>query len=339
MAGEIQVLHFLSEYGLFLAKTITWVLAIIIVFAVIIGIASKGKAPKEKLKIKKLNKRYEDYKKSLSEEILTKAQLKKINKEEKAKLKNLKKQESTRKRIFVLNFDGDIKASATSSLREEITAILTIANSEDEVFLKLESPGGIVPSYGLAASQLKRLKDNKIYLTVGVDKVAASGGYLMACVADKILAAPYAIIGSIGVVAQLPNFHRLLKKKDIDFEQITAGEYKRTLSLFGEITEKGREKVQEDVDNIHEIFKSAVALQRPQADMNKVATGEHWHGMQALELKLVDDLMTSDDYLMKQSEAKDIYELHFTQKKTLLDKFSLSAKAMIASLMGNKIVF
>ncbi len=327
--------QFLAEYGLFLAKTATIVIAIILVVAFIFGMASKGKGPKNQLKIKKLNKCYDEYKKALNSEMLHKSQIKQLAKTVKKELKSALKSNETRPRMFVLSFNGDIRASATSALREEVTAILTIAKPSDEVVVQIESPGGIVASYGLAASQLRRLRDQQIPLTICVDKVAASGGYMMACVGDKILAAPYAIIGSIGVVAQLPNFHRLLRKNNIDFEQIMAGEYKRTLSMFGEVTEKGRAKVQEDVDNVQEIFKNFIRENRPQVDVNQVATGEHWHGVDALHLKLVDELKTSDDYLLQASKTKDIYEVNYQQKKSLGQKLSFSVRKAQESLFNN----
>ncbi len=183
-----------------------------------------------------------------------------------------------RKRLYVLNFDGDIRASATDNLREEITAVLNQSTEGDEVLVKVESPGGLVHGYGLAASQLRRIRDAEVPLTIAVDKVAASGGYMMACVADRIIAAPFAVLGSIGVLAQVPNFHRLLKKHDIDFELFTAGEYKRTVTMFGENTEKGREKFTEDLEETHDLFKDFVSENRPQLDIARVATGEVWYG-------------------------------------------------------------
>lgn len=327
--------QFLANYGLFLAKTTTIVIAIILVVAFILGMASKGKESKNQLKIKKLNKCYDEYKKALNSEILNKGQIKQLAKTVKKELKAAAKSDEARDRVFVLSFNGDIRASATSSLREEVTALLTIAKPSDEVVVRVESPGGIVASYGLAASQLRRLREQDIPLTICVDKVAASGGYMMACVGNKILAAPYAIIGSIGVVAQLPNFHRLLKKNNIDFEQIMAGEYKRTLSMFGEVTDKGREKVQEDVNNVQEIFKRFIRENRPEVDVNQVATGEHWHGVDALHLRLVDELKTSDDYLLHASKTKDIYEVHYQQKKSFAQKLSFSARKAQESLLNN----
>ena len=237
---------------------------------------------------------------------------------------------SRRKRVYVLDFDGDVAAEEVSSLREEITTVLSIAEPCDEIILKLESPGGMVHAYGLAASQLQRIKDAKIPLTICVDKVAASGGYMMACLADKLVAAPFAIIGSIGVVVQLPNFHKILKKNEVDYEVISAGEYKRTLSTFGEITDKGRAKVQEDVENIHEIFKQWVKSHRPIVDVSRVATGETWVGMQAKERYLVDELNTSDDVLVRACKDADVFEVNYKFKQTLQDRLGAAVEAGVA---------
>ncbi len=320
----------LSEYLLFTAQTLTWVIAILILFAGIIAIATKGKSrDKEKIEIKNLNETYEHMQETMRSEVLEKSDLKKLLKTEKKskKLKQKKEDETaSRKRIFVLSFMGDIRASAVKSLREEITAILTIATPEDEVVLRLESPGGMVHAYGLAASQLQRIRAKNISLVVIVDKVAASGGYMMAAVAHKILAAPFAVVGSIGVIAQVPNFHRVLKKNNIEFEQITAGQYKRTLTLFGENTKAGRQKFQEEVDETHLLFKSFVSKNRPKLNIEKVATGEHWYGTQAIEFNLIDEIMTSDDYLLSASVDADIYEISYTTKKTFMGKLTTSAQ-------------
>lgn len=231
-----------------------------------------------------------------------------------------------------MNFDGDIKASAVTALREEVTAILGVATPNDEVVVKLESAGGMVHAYGLAASQLARLRARKIPLTIIVDKVAASGGYMMACIGNKILAAPFSIIGSIGVIVQLPNFHRLLKEKNIDFEQLTAGQYKRTITLFGKNTEEGREKMHQEIEDIHHLFKNLIKEYRHELDVEKVATGEHWLGAQALDLKLVDELKTSDDYLFEQSKQANLYEVTYRMKKSFLEKLS----APVNSLLGRR---
>jgi len=148
---------------------------------------------------------------------------------------------------------------------------------------------------------------------------------MMACVADKIVAAPFSIIGSIGVVAQIPNFNRFLKNKDIDVELHTAGQYKRTLTLLGENTEEGRQKFREDLNDTHQLFKSFVHQMRPSLDIEQVATGEHWYGTQALEKGLVDQVGTSDDLLLGLMEGRELVGVRYTRKKKLMDRFTNSA--------------
>ncbi|KTD25481.1 signal peptide peptidase SppA [Legionella lansingensis] len=298
-------MEFLSEYGLFLLKALTLVIALLLAVAGIIVLSRKAKP---KLEITSLNKQYDETKQRMAHDIKNKkAEKKKKSKDEKASL-------------YVVDFHGDIKASQAEELREAITAILSIAEEKDEIVVRLESPGGAVNAYGLAASQLQRIRNKKIPLTVCIDKMAASGGYLMACVANKIIAAPFAIIGSIGVVAQLPNFHRWLKKNDIDIELLTAGEYKRTLTLFAENTEKGRKKFQEELENIHQVFRAYVLANRPQLDIDHVSTGEHWLAKDAFDLKLVDELSTSDDYLTEKMADFNTFKITVHGKKSLVEK-------------------
>ena len=311
---------FLIEYGMFFAKFITVIILLLVATGLIAFIVSKVKGDTEQLNIKNINDKYETMSLLLNSQVLNKKDFKKYLKQQKKEHKEKETEEEKRKKIFVLDFKGDIKASTVSSLREEITAILTIAEKQDEVVVLLESGGGTVHGYGLGASQLKRICDKEISLTVAVDKVAASGGYMMACVADKVIAAPFAIVGSIGVLAQIPNFHRLLKKMDIDFEQITAGDYKRTLSLFGENTEQDREKFREELEDTHHLFKEFVKDNRAQVDIEKIATGEHWYGKRAIELNLVDELMTSDDYLSSAAKEADIFEIKYERKKPVTEK-------------------
>ncbi len=309
-------MEFLSEYGMFLAKAVTAVIAILVVIGGIIVLAMRGGQQSEsrgRLDIRHINEDYDSMAQTLRSVMLDKKALKQLEKTRKAEEKKGEKKQ--RRRIFVLEFHGDIRATAVASLREEVTAVLTIAQPDDEVVVRLESPGGLVHGYGLAAAQLLRVRDRQIKLTVAVDKVAASGGYLMACVADRIIAAPFAILGSIGVIAQLPNFNRLLKKHDVDFEQFMAGEYKRTVTLFGENTDKGRQKFQEEIDNTHLLFTDFVKEHRPQLDVEHVATGEHWYGRRALDHQLADELSTSDDYLLSASSDADLYEIRYISKK------------------------
>ncbi len=323
-------MDFLYTYGMYLAQTVTLVLAIIVLLMVFSSLFMKEKTDgKEKLKIKKLNEQFDKMEQKLSQAVLTKAERKARAKQHKRDQKAQAKSDKKRPRIFVVNFMGDIRASAVETLRNEVTALLTLITPKDEVLLKLESAGGVVHGYGLAASQLQRLRDNHIPLTVCIDKVAASGGYLMACVADKILAAPFAIIGSIGVIGQIPNLHRFLKKNNIDFEQITAGKYKRTLTVFGENTDKARDKFKQDLEEIHTQFKDFITQNRPKVNIEQVATGEHWLAAKAQKLNLVDGLMTSDDYLLYASKKSDIYQVTYKTKKSLLERLTHQARLFI----------
>ena len=330
-------MDFIADYASFLAKTVTLVVAILIVLVAIASLRSKGRRKAAgQLQVSKLNDFYKGLRERLEASLLDKQQLKALRKTQGKADKRSKKQPACAKaRVFVLDFDGDIKASATEGLRHEITALLTLATPEDEVVLRLESGGGMVHSYGLASSQLARIRQAGVPLTVCIDKVAASGGYMMACIAKKIISAPFAIVGSIGVVAQLPNVNRLLKKHDIDFEVLTAGEYKRTLTVFGENTEKGREKFQEDLDVTHELFKNFVARYRPQLVIDEVATGEVWLGVSAVEKRLVDQLMTSDEYLAERACHAEVYHLHYAERKSLQERVGMAASGSLERVVVN----
>ncbi len=313
-------MEFLYELGIFATKTSLIILAILIVLVAIFNLAARNRSrQRQELSVDKLNDHYNWLRDVLHSQILDKKEFKNIKKLEK-KEKKAKKQEANRNRLFVLNFEGDIKATAVGSLREEITSILTLAKPGDEVVMKLESPGGMVSQYGLAASQLRRLRDAKIPLTVCVDTVAASGGYMMACVADKILAAPFAVVGSIGVVAGVPNFHRLLERNNVDYQEFTAGEFKRTVSTFGEVTPAGVEKFKSQIEEIHSLFKSFVSTNRPAIDIKKVSTGEYWYGSHAVELGLIDQITTSDDYLFSKAKEADLYEICYSHPEKMSDR-------------------
>ncbi len=335
-------MEFLSEYGLFLAKAVTIVVALVVVIGAATALGGRHRREHEgHIEITQLNDRYNEWENALKDVVLDEKTQKAAKKEEKKQAKLRKKQEkqekvetTTRKRVFVLDFHGDIRASAVENLRQEITAVLTVAQPSDEVLLKLESGGGLVHSYGLAASQLQRIVDRGIPLTVAVDRVAASGGYMMACIGQQILAAPFAVLGSIGVLAQLPNFHRLLKKHDIDFELHTAGEFKRTLTMFGENTDDGREKFLEELEDTHVLFKEFVAEHRPQVSIDDVATGEVWFGRRAIDKRLVDKLQTSDDYLLSQRRDADLFAVHYTVKKSLPEKLGLATESAVDSAIG-----
>ncbi len=309
-------MEFFTQYSLFALKTITFAIAVLAVF---IGMVSVGRRSKSMIHIDSLNDAHTAQKKQL-QKLVPEDKANKKSKEKKAR-KAEKKKEKKEKTVlpsrFVLSFTGDVEGSQVNQLRDEISMILSLATPKDEVIVRIESPGGEVSGYGLAASQLARLRDKKIPLTICIDKIAASGGYLMACVANKILAAPFAIIGSIGVVAQVPNFHRLLKKHDIDIELLTAGKYKRTLTTLGENTEEGREKFKEDLEAVQTLFRNHVFMYRGQLDIDKVSTGEHWLAKDAIDLGLIDMLKTSDDYLYDDIDKYNTLVLSTPVKKSL----------------------
>ncbi|EMH3443717.1 protease SohB [Vibrio harveyi] len=330
-------MEFLLDYGLFLAKIVTVVAAVVVLLIIAKSASGKSGAAKGELEVTNLSERHKDAVEQLEhhlhDDAFIKARDKAVKKEEKEKNKSREKEikqaskegslDSKREpHLFVLDFNGSIDAKEVGSLREEITAVLAVAREGDEVLLRLESGGGMVHGYGLASSQLDRIKAAGLPLTISVDKVAASGGYMMACVADKIVSAPFAIVGSIGVIAQIPNFNKLLKKHDIEYEQLTAGEYKRTLTMFGENTDKARDKFKQELEETHVLFKDFIRERRPDLELEKVATGEHWFGTQAKELGLVDEISTSDDLVVAACKEKTVLAVHYVQKKKLADKLA-----------------
>ena len=335
-------MEFLSQYGLFLAQAMTIVVSVGLIVLLIAAASQRHRGESSgHIEVHKLNERYKELRETLRDATLDpalrkesqkaekKADKKKAKEEAKAAKKQVKsgsEEAEEQPRLYVLDFDGDIRASAVEQLREEVSTLLGELRETDEVLLRLESGGGMVHSYGLASSQLQRIRNKGINLTVAVDKVAASGGYMMACVANQIIAAPFAIIGSIGVIAQLPNFHRVLKKNDIDFEVLTAGDYKRTLTVFGENTDKGRDKFKEELEDTHVLFKQFVKENREVVDIDSVATGETWFGQRAQEVNLVDSLQTSDEYIQGKLDTHGVYELSYVPRKNWQQKLGIAAE-------------
>lgn len=319
---------FFAEYGLFLLKTVTIVVALVVLIGAIVS-AGKKSTTHEGLEIEHLNKKYQTLASALKQAVMKKSDWKKEAKAEKARDKQVAKSEKSRPLVFVINFKGDLKASAVPSLREEVSAVLEVATAGDQVVVCLENHGGVVHEHGLAASQLVRIRDKEIPLTIVVDKVAASGGYLMACVANKIVAAPFAILGSIGVIAQIPNFNRLMDSRGVDFEQVTAGKYKRSVTMFGKNTDEDRAKLKEELEDVHTLFKGAVARYRPDLDLERIATGEHWYGTRALEMGLADELKTSDEVLADLAKDHELYRLSYKIKLPLQKRLMASADAVL----------
>ncbi len=314
------MIDWLADYGMFLAQAVTVVAAMLVVIA---GVAVAGQRlrPPEggQIEVRRLNERYEAMRDALRGAGLEPKVYRKLRRQEKkdkARTAKAGADHDEERRAFVLDFDGDLRADAVEALREEVSAVLTFARAGDSVLLRLESPGGVVHGYGLAAAQLERLRGRDLTLVICVDKVAASGGYMMACVASELIAAPFAVLGSVGVLAQLPNLNRLLRKHDIDYEVITAGQFKRTLTVFGRNTEEGRRKFREELEETHDLFKAHVARWRPALDLDRIATGETWYGSRALEVGLVDRLGTSDQWLQEAAEAGTVLlEVNYIERK------------------------
>ena len=340
-------MEYVYEYLIFLAQTVTIVAAVIVVISSIAALgARRHQHPGGRLEVRKLNDHFSDLKHSVQEPMLPASALRKARKRESKESKKAAKLEAKalkdagsataagRRRIYVIDFHGDLNASQVDHLRNEITGVLANAREQDEVVVRLESPGGLVHGYGLAASQLDRIRRRGVPLIVAVDKVAASGGYLMAVVANRILAAPFAVLGSIGVMAQIPNVHRLLKRHDVDVEVLTAGKYKRTLTVLGENTEEGRRKFIEELEDVHRLFKDFVAEHRSQLDMEMVATGETWYGQHAMDVKLVDEIATSDEYLLARSEEADIYEVRWVEHKRPIERLLAHVESSADRFVG-----
>lgn len=313
-------MDYLYDISLFFLKSLIIVVGLLVVILIPMIQSQKRKAgKKKKLELENLKNRFKPYIQEFHQAHMNKKKYKNY-------LKQLKKKEpieseKEKPNSFLISFTGDKMATQVESLRDEVSLILNIAKPEDEVILLLESPGGAVASYGLAASQLVRLRD-RLKLTICVDTVAASGGYLMASTGHQIISAPFALVGSIGVLFQTPNIHEFLKKRDISFEEITAGKYKRTITPFGKITEEKKQKLQEQIDLVYFQFKNFLKKYRENLDFEKVATGEVWLGAEALKLHLVDKIQCSDDYIMEALKTRNVYKIKLKEEKKLWEKFT-----------------
>ncbi|MBW5800607.1 protease SohB [Halomonas elongata] len=317
--------EWLSELGMFLAQLLIVAVVVALALVMVVRARSGGGEERSQIRLEELNARRRRRSRRLrlasSEPSVRKRLAKSFRRDDKARGKQ---GDAPRPTVWVLDFHGDLKASATGKLAEEVSAVLDAAEQGDEVVVRLESAGGLVHAYGHAAAEMDRLRQAGLSTTVCVDKVAASGGYLMACCADRLRAAPFAVLGSIGVVAQLPNVHRLLKRHDIDVEVLTAGHYKRTLTVFGENTEEGRQKFLAELDTVHDLFKRYVAERRPGLDIEAVATGEAWHGTEALPRGLIDEIGTSEAYLAERMNDARVIALSIQARRGLAERLGLS---------------
>lgn len=298
----------LISLGTFLLKTSIVVIAAVYLIAMFFREIRASSLTQKRI----LVQRYADAVRKLSEPLLHRSLAPsqwtaRAKSEKRRKKKEAAQTQSPKERIWVLDFEGDVNASAVRDLKDEITALLQVAKPNDQVLVRLESGGGTVVGYGLGASHLERIRNAGMRLVTGVDKVAASGGYMMAAVGDEILAAPFAVIGSIGVIATVPNIRPLLDEKGVRVLEVTAGEYKRTITPFSDVTPERLGKLQDQLSEVHELFKSHVAARRPALDIDGIATGEYWYGTTAQTLGLVDQITTTDDWLLKRLESHDIF--------------------------------
>jgi serine protease SohB len=329
----------LAEYLLFLAETATLVVAALAVVAGVTGVIATARRRgrnRPRLQVTDLGRRQDGLRQALQGHLMPRRLVRRERKADKsrrrAESRRLVAGGAARPRVFVLDFVGDIRASAVAGLREEVSAVLAVAAEGDEVLVRLENPGGLVNDQGLAASQLLRIHSRGIPLTVAVDKVAASGGYMMACVADRIVAAPFAVVGSIGVIAQIPNVQRLLDRAGVDVEQFKGGEFKRTVTPYGRTTEADRAKFTQEIEDVHALFKEFVATNRPQLDLAVVGTGEIWYGSRALDLQLVDELSTSDDYLLGLRERADLFGVRYATARPMAAKLTPRLAAALSAV-------
>lgn len=359
-------MEFLADWGLFAVKLVTVLVFVFLLVSLLISLAMQAKAhnqdDKDKIKFKftnlfnfykdnvdKLDAAIDEFDESKSDKE-KKAYLKQKAKALKTEPQKLREEKTERikkaeaqgefcpEHLYVIDFDGDARASQVDELTSKVNLILAKATDKDEVIIKLTSPGGVVNGYGLCASQLERIRNKGINLVACVDTVAASGGYMMACVASKIVAAPFSYVGSIGVVAQIPNFNKVLKNHDVEYEQVTAGKYKRTLTMFGENTPEARDKFKQEITLIHNRFKAIVAKYRTKLDIENIATGEYWLAEDAKELNLVDQISTFDEYLQNRLDFTKVCAIKISidkdEKKSLKDilKKLLMAKTWIKTV-------
>ncbi|CAB3976441.1 protease SohB [Candidatus Azoamicus ciliaticola] len=319
--------NILTDYTIFFLKIITIIILLLLTIITCL-IIIKNKDNKY-IEIKNINKKYITLKKMFLSEILKKTEKKNI-------IKNINKEEKIikTKNLFILNFNGDINASDINNLKDILSILILNKKYVDEVLIKLTSNGGIVTNYGLAATQLKRLKNENINLTISIDTIAASGGYMMACVANKIIASHFSIIGSIGVLGIIPNINKMLNKNNIEIEYHTSGKYKKTLSVIGENTEIGRKKFIESLENTHFLFKNFVKENRSQINIDEIATGEYWYGIDALKLNLIDKIQTSDEYIMENLNNTKIYEIKLNEKTNIKNKIKENIHNILFNILN-----
>lgn len=250
-----------------------------------------------------------------------------------------------RKTAVLLSFNGDINATEVIEFGRAVSMIVQMKDLVSEVYIIINSGGGVVNGYGLLASEIERLHYSEIETYALIDQVAASGGYMAACVANHVVAAPFAYIGSIGVVSEMPNFNQILSDNGINIEQHTAGKSKRTVTPLGKITDEDRNEFKKKLERIHRSFINHVSHYRNinDADENKnsiIFSGDYWIAEETVELELglVDEISTSQEFLLDKMKEYNIIEITFQENKTKKSKLSLLNSLTTLFSSANEII-
>lgn len=207
----------------------------------------------------------------------------------------------------VLRFEGDTMATGRQDFARMVDEVLHNKERIQRVIVVVNSPGGGVSVYGQMFAGMERMRNAGVDVTACVDTYAASGGYLMSVPAQRIIAAPFAMVGSIGVVSEFMNFNKLLRRLGVEPMTITAGELKRTVTPLSEVTEENKAAYKAQLEAIHRQFIAVVKKYR-EVDADRVCTGNHWTAAESVELKLnlVDGLATSQEYLFEANQTEDL---------------------------------
>ncbi len=242
-------------------------------------------------------------------------------------------------RLAVLRFQGlrDLNASGDQRLSEAIDEVLVNRDHFEEAVVIIDSPGGTTHGYGHAYALLERLSASGLKVTACIDRIGASGGYLMALPADRILAGPFAIVGSVGVVAGIPNVKRLLEEKGVSYRLFVAGDKKRVVHFADDDGPEVREYMDEKLAGIHTQFLQAVEKHRgDRVKLDEVRSGDHWSAEESVEkgLGLVDELQTSAEYLLERN--REVALVMIERRVDITERFAgyLAARlsARVASL-------
>ena len=241
-------------------------------------------------------------------------------------------------RIGVVKIEGTIVES--EPIIEKIIKFRKSKNIK-AIILRINSPGGMVaPSQEIYQEVKKACREKKV--VVSMESIAASGGYYIACTADKIVANPGTLVGSIGVILQIENIEELLSKIGLKREIVKSGKYKDIGSMTRPMTEEEEAILQGFSDNIYYQFVDAVAEGRDmkREEVLKLADGRIFTGAQAIKLGLIDRLGNLQDTISMtgkmvgiEGEPKVVYPKK--KRPSVFDFIFEEASKSIARIMEN----